>query len=69
MDIQVLKDLYEEFYRPEPWIFWQPRDMNTIFDFFDARVPQKRLPAHKAVEDALLQVGELCNIIKTEHKI
>ena len=69
MDIQVLKDLYEEFYRPEPWIFGQPRDMNTIFDFFDARVPQKRLPAHKAVEDALLQVGELCNIIKTEHKI
>lgn len=59
MDLEVLKDLYETLEEQVPWEFWQPRDLRTIQD-----LPVPRLNCtnknHRAFEDALSQVKELC---------
>lgn len=53
MDLEVIKDLYEELGKPLPWKFWQPRDMRTILDFCKDVIKCPNRPAHRAVDDAI----------------
>lgn len=66
MDLEVIKDLYEELGKPLPWEFWQPRDMRTLLDFCKDVIKTSSRPNHKAVEDAIQQVINLCEIIRTK---
>lgn len=65
MDLEVVKDLYEHFNHPLPWAFWQPRDMRTLQDFFEASNDSPHPHSHKALDDAVHQVNVLCNLINT----
>lgn len=52
MDLEVLKDLFEEVGQQLPWLYWQPRDLRTILDLTgDSRVST----THCAVDDAHFQ--------------
>lgn len=64
MDLEVLKDLYEELGKPLPWSFWQPRDMRTLMDFCTVSSETPIEPTHKAVDDAIVQTNVLCKMMQ-----
>lgn len=69
MDLEVIKDLYEELGKPLPWEYWQPRDMRTLLDFCKDVVKSPVRPSHKAVEDAVQQAISLCEIKRSLIKL
>lgn len=61
MDLEVIKDLYEELGKPLPWEYWQPRDLRTILDLVPLiKKPVPNAQPHRAVGDAIYQVNQLC---------
>lgn len=59
MDLSVLKSLYEEFDKPTPWEFWQPRDMRTLTDLPGWEKTSTQVNTHNALTDARIQTKEL----------
>ena len=58
MDLFCIKDLYEYFDKPTPWMFWQPRDIRTAKEFIkDWKTFEEN--THNALSDAVNQLREL----------